>query len=278
MAGRKRSTVPERTAKTEVVSEAPLPQTEWPPFSWKDIPPFVAVIGALAVALSVARQLGFFWVLDLKLLSLLSTDDVLRNSLATVPLAICGGALGIALSSVQPPVQRVRRFFLFEAEKPAALYLWVLIAVAVAWSLLSRYWASLVLVLSFFIYGATISWLQQKGKLGPVSSGVVYLVWLLALMFLLGANEAQLALLSQVSNYELSLTTGETQRVNLLKVTSDTLMVMQTPSEISVVPRAQVKLLKRLDVPAPHDAALIEAERNYLKTWWRELGALRHSE
>jgi hypothetical protein len=31
-----------------------------------------------------------------------------------------------------------------------------------------------------------------------------------------------------------------------------------------VVPRVQVKLLKRLDVQAPHDAAWIEAVRNYI--------------
>lgn len=137
---------------------------------------------------------------------------------------------------MQPPSRRLRAFFLFEAEKPAALYLWVLIAVAVAWSLLSAYWPLLILILSFFIYGATVSWLRQKGKLGTMSSEVVYLFWMLAFMFLLGASEAQLALLSQVSNYELSLTTGETLRVNLLKVTSDTLMVMKTPSEISAQP------------------------------------------
>jgi len=66
---------------------------------------------------------------------------------------------------------------------------------------------------------------------------------MLALLFLQAASEAQLALLSKASNYEPEPTTAETLRVNLLKATSDSLMVMQTPSEISVVPRAQVKLL-----------------------------------
>jgi hypothetical protein len=271
MAGRKRSTVPQGTAKTEVVNGAALPQqTGWPQFSWKDIPPFVAVIGGLAIALSVAWQLGFFWVLDLKLLSLLSTNDVLRNSLAAVPLALFGCAVGVALSWAQPPARRAGAFFLFEAKNPALILLWLTVF-AVTISLLSGYWPALLSFVSLFIYGATVSWLRQKGKLGAMSSAVVYWFWVLALMFLLGASEAQLALLSAVPNYEPNLTTGETLRVNLLKVTSDTLMVMQTASEISVVPRAQVKLLKRLDVPAPHDVAWIEAVRNYLKDLWREL-------
>jgi hypothetical protein len=264
MAGRKRDTVLQRSAKTGIVSGAPSQQTDWPQFRWKDIPSFLAMIGALAVALSMARQLGFFSVLDLKLLSLLSTDDVLRNSLATVPLALFGCAVGFTLSWARPPPRRLGAFFLFEAKNPA-LALLGLVVFAVVILLLSGYWPTLLFFISFFIYGATVSWLRQKDKLGAMSFQVVYWFWMLALMFLSGATEAQLNLLSQVpTNYELSLTTGETLRVNLLKVTSDTLMVMQTPSEISMVPRVQVKLLKRLDVQAPHDAAWIEAVRNYL--------------
>ena len=255
--------------KPQVDSAATAPQTDWPQLRWMDIPSFVAVIGALAIALSMARQLGFFWVLDLSLLSLLSTDDVLRNSLATVPLTLFGCAGGIALSWARPPPRRLRAFFLYEAKNPVLILLGLTVFV-VGTSLVNASWPAVLFFVSFFIFGATVSLLQQKGKLGAMSFQVVYWFWMLALMFLAGASEAQFALLTPVRNYELSLTTGETLRVNLLKATSDTLMVMQTPSEISVVPKAQVKLLKRLDVPVPHDAALVEAERNYLRDRWRE--------
>jgi hypothetical protein len=248
---------------------APPQQTDWLQFSWKDIPPFVALIGALAIALSVARQLGFFSVLDLKLLSLLSTDDVLRNSLATVPFALFGSAFGFALAwAWQPPPQRFRAFFEAGAFRDRLLF------VAATGSLvmvLAGFWPVGLGIVSCIVYIAILRLLAQKGRLGPMSFQVVYWFWMLVIMFLFGAGEAQFALRYPVSNFELSLTTGETLRVNLLKASSDTLIVMQTPSEISVVPRTQVKLLKRLDVPALHEPAWFEVERNFLKELWHDL-------
>jgi hypothetical protein len=85
----------------------------------------------------------------------------------------------------------------------------------------------------------------------PALLMVLSLLILLLGAALVGANEANVALKTEVYNYKLSLTTSETMQVNLLVVTSDTLIVMQNSSEISVVPRAQVKLLKRVDLPGP---------------------------
>jgi hypothetical protein len=92
--------------------------------------------------------------------------------------------------------------------------------------------------------------------------------------FLLGALEAEGALTPQAANYELSLKTGDGFRANLLKVTSDALVVMQTPNEISVVPRSEVKMLKRLDVPAMRPAAWFGAYLDYYWYAWQRLKSL----
>jgi hypothetical protein len=59
-----------------------------------------------------------------------------------------------------------------------------------------------------------------------------------------------------------------------LRVTSDSLVVMQTPSEISVVPKSEVKMLKRLDVPIMRAAAWYEAYLDYYWYAWRRLKSL----
>jgi hypothetical protein len=273
MASKTRSTLPERVAKRPTAKVEKPPTTQPPQLDWRDLPTFFAIIGGLTVALSIARQIGFFWVLDLKLLSLLSVNDVLSNSLAAVPLTLIGSIVGLALSWVLQPPAVFRRFFLFETKNPGPILI-VLISCAVSVALANAAWASSLFFLSFFIYGAAIAWLGEKGKLGVLSFQAVYWAWVIGLMFFSGASEAQQALLLPTSNYELTLTTGETQTINLLEVTSDGFIVMRNPSEIAVVPKAQVKLLKRLNVTSPHDAPWVGAERSFLFDAWDRLKQL----
>ena len=175
-----------------------VPQPAWLQFGWRDIPTFVGIVAALAFSLSVMRSIGFFGILDLKLLPLLSTDDMLRDSLAALPAV--AGAAGILLAPIVIIYQRLPTLFQLCVKNAA----WLIVATVIA------------------LLGGAV---------------------------LFGANEARVALTTDKPNYELSLTTGETLRVKLLSVTSDTLIVMQNPTEISVVPRGQVKLLKPLNLP-----------------------------
>lgn len=69
--------------------------------------------------------------------------------------------------------------------------------------------------------------------------------WLIVSAFLYGANEGQHAFNATDRDYELTLQAGSTMDANLLRATSDFFIVMEQPSEILVVPRSDVKLLKR---------------------------------
>jgi hypothetical protein len=210
MADRELSAFSQSTEASETVSASAAPQIAWPQFGWRDIPTFAGIVGTLAVTLSVAREAGFFSVLDLKLMSLLSTNDMLVNSFVAIP-AIASGlgfVVGLVGSLFAWLPRRVHRF-LYSRLKPQL--------------------HSSVYAFSF------------KYRVPLMVAALLLSVWVAGM---LGAREAADALETEAHNYELTLTTGETIQVNLVVATSDTLIVTRNPSEISVVPRAQVKLLK----------------------------------
>ena len=100
---------PEAGRKGGVRRRVVVPQPAWLQFGWRDIPTFVGIVAALAFSLSVMRSIGFFGILDLKLLPLLSTDDMLRNSLAALPAV--AGAAGILLAPIVIIYQRLPTLF-----------------------------------------------------------------------------------------------------------------------------------------------------------------------
>jgi len=64
----------------------------------------ISVIGSAALALSLAREVGFFWNIDRKFLSLFSLEDVITNSLHSVPYALLCAGIGYGLSEFKVDV------------------------------------------------------------------------------------------------------------------------------------------------------------------------------
>ena len=230
---------------------APAPTPPASPINLGDITSFIAAVGAAAIALSIARQLGFFWVLDLKLLSLFSVDDVIRNSLAVVPFTLFFWGLGLMFVQAEViPFPKVGDFF-FDLKRPA-FELKFASAMALVYFLFWESWPAWLIFQSILIYAATIAWLRQRGKLDRLPIDVVYMFWLIVSAFLYGANEGQIAFKSTERDYELTLQSGGTMNVNLLKATSDFFIVKDQPTEISQVPRDDVNLLRRKNLKPPH--------------------------
>src|SRR5688500_7772374 len=71
-----------------------------PLYDWRDLPTMVTVVAAIALSLSVARSLGFFFQIDLKLMPLLSLQDEIVNSLPYVPLQIFAWGVGLWTSQM----------------------------------------------------------------------------------------------------------------------------------------------------------------------------------
>jgi signal transduction histidine kinase len=148
------------------------------------------------------------------------------------------------------PLPRVGAFF-FGLKNPAFELKFALV-MAVVYFLFWESWPAWLIFQSMLIYAATIAWLRQRGKLDKLPIDVVYLFWLIVSAFLYGANEGQHAFNATDRDYELTLQAGSTMDANLLRATSDFFIVMEQPSEILVVPRSDVKLLKRKNLTPPH--------------------------
>jgi hypothetical protein len=148
------------------------------------------------------------------------------------------------------PLPRVGAFF-FDLKNPAFELKFALV-MAVVYFLFWESWPAWLIFQSMLIYAATIAWLRQRGKLDKLPIDVVYLFWLIVSAFLYGANERQHAFNATDRDYELTLQARSTMDANLLRATSDFFIVMEQPSEILVVPRSDVKLLKRKNLTPPH--------------------------
>ena len=154
---------------------------EFSEFSWKEIPTFAALVGAASIALSVSRELGFFWALDLNLLSLFSLQDVLRNSLYLVPVTLLSAAIGM------PFVSEKLRF--------SERFLGGIFLCGLATMLVSFYWPILFYFGAIIMTGAVWSWLRLAWKV-KVTSDLLLGDHVLIVMFGQGVNEGQRAVRS----------------------------------------------------------------------------------
>jgi hypothetical protein len=220
--------------------------------TWQDVPAFVTAIAGLSIALAVSRQLGFFWAVDLRLFSLFSVQDILSNSLSSFPLAIFGWLAGTLFSSAGgsagPPPRIIA--ILFGSANPVADIKWSLITAVVLFLFVAS-WPFFLFVQMLFVFGpAALIWFRMKG-VERFTWEIVYWLLVMALVFLGGMMEGQAELTSKVRDYELTNEKSETFNVRLMRATADAFLVSPSPSEVWVVPRDQVQVLKRKNLEEP---------------------------
>jgi hypothetical protein len=217
--------------------------------SWRDLPTFVAIVGAISIALAISRQVGFFSFIDRKLLALFSVEDILSNSLGFVAFFVSCWVVGAILGEVAP--DRIPRFIwrlLFESESPGREIKTILLF-SIASIIFFDDWPVYLLFQSLFSFGVVISWLAQRGKLqSSISRDVAFGLLLLVQAFLLGASEASTALKHSEREYELTLKAGPVVEAHLLRATSEYLLVLGRPSELLVIPRTEVRLMRRVSM------------------------------
>lgn len=250
----KRRAAASRTALRKPVTANPvksLPIASEP--RWSDVPSFIAAVAAMSVALSVSWQLGFFFFLDLNLVALFSVADMLQNSLMFVPVTLIGwalGSVGSRMRSTEPAKPSFLRKILFESRNPGRDIKRALIYFTFFFVFFD-FWPLGALVLSFDIYFSTIAWLKQKGRLSDLTIEIVFGGFLILETFLLGVTLAQVEVGRTAKDYELTLVSGATTTVNLLKTTTDAFIMTENPHELLILPRSQVASLKRKNVEGP---------------------------
>ncbi|TGS46405.1 MULTISPECIES: hypothetical protein [unclassified Mesorhizobium] len=217
---------------------------------FSDIPSVIAAASAYCVVLSVARQVGFFWQIDLKLLTFFSVSDVIANSLQFVPILAAIYAVGIFLRRADVGVPKFISIpfnVVFQPNGNHAFGIKVglfLIALAI---IFSTYWP-IVIVFTFLqtlsdFYG----WAQQRGILEkhPLKHEIFMSVWLVISVAFTGAVEANGDIAHFRANYIIKLRDGDTKEYNLLRMTSRYVIVMDEKYVVSALDVSDVAVLSK---------------------------------
>ena len=233
---------------------------------WSDAPSFIAAVGAISVALSVSWQLGFFIFLDPNLLALFSVADTLQNSLTLVPITLISWALGSLAARMRLGATKFKRS---ERKTPGRDIRLALITFAFLLVFVDL-WPLGALILSFEIYFAAIALLRQRGLLSDLTIEITFGCLLIAQAFLLGVTLAQVEIHRPAADYELTLASGDTATVNLLKTTTDTFVLTKKPHELLILPRSQVASLTKKYVEGPQALIPLAKVLRWARSWYQE--------
>ncbi|XSG82867.1 MAG: hypothetical protein ACPW61_03555 [Methyloligella sp. ZOD6] len=232
----------------------------------RDAPSIIAVAGALSVVITVAHEAGFFFSIDPTLMSLFSLEDILRSSLKFLPPTLIGVILGGYLVIFIPKAAK----FFDQREAGTRFTIWLLTIFTILNLLFLSHWARGLLWLTSFNAGAVSGLIASR--LGNSKTSLAVGAGTLVVLFatLSGLSEGQTARSSEIFSYELRLKSGKNLNVNLLRTTSEVFVVRHNKSEIWVVPRSEVALLKRKNVNEPEPLISLGSAWSYIVARWRE--------
>jgi hypothetical protein len=239
-------------------------------FELGDVTSLVGLIGAGAICLSIAKQLGFFIVVDLKMLSFMAIEDLLSNSLSYVPITIFAIVTAVWVQRSQGMLPGIPLFRKFASSKIPNYDMKANLIVIVLAFLFVDHWPSVAMLSLIFFYGAVMSWLETKDTQFPkwVLGEAAYAMYIMAIAFVLGASEGISALKTTTLNYELELKSGKVLQANLLRTTSDVVIVRQDLKTVSAISRDEIIAISRLDV-GPREAPIsVVSIWIWLKSWW----------
>ena len=102
---------------------------------------------------------------------------------------------------------------------------------------------------------------------------LVYWLLVMVLLFFGGMMEGQAELTSKTRDYELTNDKSETFNVRLMRATSNAFLVSPSPSEVWVVSRDQVRVLKKRNLEEPKAKISIGRVMSYLSSRYTERAA-----
>jgi hypothetical protein len=218
------------------------------------VPAVLALAGAIAVTLAVIRQVGFFSQIEPKLLSLLTLEDMVQNSLYALPFALFGllinafaTARQVVLAVSSEPEGKSRSWLasLLERTPPLGKASAIFVAVLSILALItSTDWPS-TWTLFLLVFFVPILALTHKAR---VVAGVRYRVPTMALaliaayFFLSGMSEARR---DGPPDFML-VTKSWNKEVTLLRSGSDYVIVRLDDGRVDAVAKAEVRELLRL--------------------------------
>lgn len=230
--------------------------------SWLEkLPLLLAAVSAIAITLSVSRQIGFFGEAAPRLLSLLSLQDLLQNSLYYIPPAILsamgpmiGSVIGATLGTYVEPVDKEESRFIRGVRRAVGarfnkIDLIIDPLIAFLLYLFVAEWPIFLQVFIVFNLPRFLNLARDHFAAVPYHAELAAATVMTALFFLYGVTEGRESPLP--ATYELRLEQG-TEQVRLLRTSSDFIIVRLVDGRVSAISNSEVKQMTAIQVPAAH--------------------------
>jgi hypothetical protein len=227
--------------------------------SWfEKLPLLIAAVSAIAITLSISRQIGFFGEAAPRLLSLLSLQDLLQNSLYYIPPALLS-AMGPMIGSViaataatytepfdQKESRLVRGIRMVAGARFSRSGLISDFVVAALFYLFIAEWPYFFQFFIVFNVPRLLNFARDHLSGVPFHRELTAAAVMTTLFFLYGVAEGREPPVPPT--YEVRLTNG-VEQVRLLRTSSEYIIVRMADGRVSAINNSEVKQMTALKLP-----------------------------
>ncbi len=214
----------------------------WQRTALQQAPQAIAAIGAYTLVLSVAYEYGFFWSLDLDLVSLFSIDQLISNAMNFVPISVGSWLIYRLAASLRDKYRTENSYFQNKIRrKPSVMSLAVLGVIGIASIVASQYWATTALFFSIFYFVCLIILLAGDNE---IKEEIMFLIYTCIISFLIGASQFETRL--HKANYELFLKDGEIMQVEVAKFTSKYIFFFSADDRLTAISNDEINQISIL--------------------------------
>jgi hypothetical protein len=209
------------------------------------VPSLVTTVGAVSITLAVANHLGFFlYIGPSMLMSTMNLEDFVRNSIHAIPVTLFFWGIGILLaeskkSENSKPRSKWLSWLVTPDQNPigglkvSALFCLFFYAMFEDWPLYMGV---------FFLWAASLNLIGAlRNRLPEAPADLLFGIFLVVLAFLNGVQSGYRELLSSKPNVLIEFADNTTLPIKLVKITSESLIVLKSLDELQVIPRSEVK-------------------------------------
>lgn len=229
------------------------------------LPALVSLIASFALALSVARELGLLAMIDIRLVSFLSLQDIIVNALTYVPLTIFFLAIGKYFAAIYQPTGVI-----FNLYNSASRYPWldgtVFILGCLSFYLFIQNWPLPVMAFTILCFGTWTAWISKRTPkenwliIQEISQALLLIIF----AFLTGVSQSIYLLSSPPEAYEVTLVDSPPFSASIIFSGDNYILLRDNSESVRVIAQARVKEIRRLNVRAP--TSIIPVEK-----YWRSL-------
>jgi len=232
--------------------------TRTSPVSLASIPNLVALLWAVALGFSLCRQLGFYLFTDPALMSFMTLQDIVGNSLHYLPLSVLSVLANLAFRAyeVSGPSNKLAigiSNLVFRPQPKWGVVAYICFSLFII--VTTTWWPSQLMIVAVFLFGDVVEWCRKRGLIKRVPYFVVLLIFGLlgTHLFLQGASEA-LNLAERKPDYMIVMADTEAaEPVVFLRSTQDFVLVRMEGGVLANLPKSEITMMRQI-YPRVHEA------------------------